>query len=169
MADGRVVLNPGAAGAAMDEEAVDYGGGDTRFRSRVVLGGDTPDALILPTNGAPDPAAYGLPIRAIPQAAEWSVVGEANGEGLVLTKVGEAGMRHYVSGFFLAYNSLVTGAGMVIESPSGTPVFETFVHSQRDVDFSKATRCPVGADVILRLDAGGSNVSARGTIQGYTR
>jgi hypothetical protein len=105
----------------------------------------------------------------INQAAEWSCVGETADDELVITKPAEMGVRHYLSGIFVAYNSLVTGGSLTIESPTGVVVFQTFVHNQRDFDFSKAIQCPVGADATLRLDASGLGVVARGTIQGYTR
>lgn len=63
MADGQVILNPGANGAVMDEEEVDFGSGVKKLRSRVVLGGNTPGALVDVVDDEPADDAHGIVVR----------------------------------------------------------------------------------------------------------
>lgn len=90
----------------------------------------------------PITAPQALPVRA---SSEWSVAGAAADNALASAEraAPATGNRHIITSVSAAFSAVVDGKLLEIKDggAAGTVIYRTYVHSQRDLIFSRGLRC----------------------------
>lgn len=98
----------------------------------------------------------------VPMSSGDSVTSAANSEAVIYLPVPGYARNHVLDGLTFGYSSTPSaGSFLEIQSPSGTSVYKSFVNSagSQDVNFNSNKVGANNSDVLIRLTAGGSNVT----------
>lgn len=176
------IVDPVLASQDLDATVVAFGA-DSRFRERMVIGGDQAAELADVLNADPSATTYGLVTRDVgliglkatldivernSRPAEWAEIASAANATATATRAGEAGKSHYVTSIAGSFDIVPTTGIRLDLREAGVNKYSIFIGEHTDLELARPFKMAVGTTATLVLAAGGIGSTGLVTVQGYT-
>lgn len=104
------------------------------------------------------------------ETTDWIVQDSSFESEASTTQIGQSGSNHYVTGIMVSYSGAPSPAGELILQENGIDILNQYVDgSERTFLFPKPIKIATGQSVTLRLMTGGTGVTGRVSLLGYTK